>query len=149
MDLVLYDPAKDPLEIVFGEVKCSPKQATGALPAKHDNSCYADIFNSLNKYEEVDKTFDLAAARDQLPHIEPLDRERVKEALKPYSGGPFRYTAFAVIDTSTYTDAEAQVLRTRRNNKAFEVDIVCLETFALVGDAVFQSLASFLVRQES
>jgi hypothetical protein len=144
MDLVLYDPAADPINFVFGEVKCSPKCAADGLPAGHDGSCFADVFNSMNKYSESDKQFDLTAARDHLASVPEGDRERLRSALKPYSDSTVRYAAFAVIDTSTYSQDEAQVLRNRANAKPFEVDLICLEAFVPVADAVFSTLAAHL-----
>lgn len=145
MDLVYYDPSADPIELVFGEVKCSPKSAKEGLPAKHDDSCFADIFASMNKYSDSDKEFDLTAVRDHLNEIPDPDRQRVREALKPYSEAPVRYAAFAIIDVSTYSETEAQVLRTRKNYKAFDVDIVCLESYAPVAENVYGSLKNVLV----
>jgi hypothetical protein len=68
------------------------------------------------------------------------DRDRVRAALLPYSPAPHRYAAFAVIDAGTYSDEEAQVLRTRRNEKQFEVDVVCLESFSDVSKGVYAAL---------
>ncbi|WP_156782005.1 Hachiman antiphage defense system protein HamA [Acidihalobacter aeolianus] len=124
MDLVLYDPDSVPIKFIFGEVKCSPKVAADGLPTKHDASCFSDLFNSMNKYQSSDRNFDLAAARDNLGNIPTGDRDRVRDALKPYSGSEVGYAGFVIIDTSTFDLGEAQVLRTRKNNKEFEVDLV-------------------------
>jgi hypothetical protein len=114
MDLILYDPATNPPRFIFGEVKCSPKSADDGLPAKHHESCFADIFKSMNKYSETDCSFDLTAARDNIDNIPTEDRDRVLKALKPYSGSIIGYAGFAIIDSSTYCINEAQVLRTRK-----------------------------------
>jgi hypothetical protein len=140
MDLVMYDMKVDPVRIVFAEVKCSPKCAEVGKSAGHDKSCFADIFASMNAYAEKDREFDLAAARDQLPNIPVEDREKVRAALMPYSGAPFDYAAFAVIDTETYSEDEAQLLRTRKNKKQFEVDLLCVESFSKVAGNVFNVL---------
>lgn len=144
MDLVMYDPASDPVKFVFGEVKCSPKCAMEGLPANHDKSCFADIFNSMNKYSEVDREFDLTAARDNIVNIPDEDQIKIREALKPYSNSIVAYAGFAVIDSSTYSNDEAQVLRTRTNAKPFEVDLICMESFSEIATSVYSSLQSHL-----
>lgn len=144
MDLVMYDPAANPVRFVFGEVKCSPKTAADGLPAKHHESCFADIFNSMNKYSEIDRTFDLTAARDNICNIPEEDRDRVRGALKPYSTSAVEYAGFAIIDAETYSIDEAHPLCTRRNTKEFEVDLVCLESFSLVAGSVYKSLLGHL-----
>jgi len=140
MDLVMYDPSSDPLRFVFGEVKCSPKNAADGLPSKHDQSCFADLFASFNKYSVADHSFDLTAARDNLGNIPEGDRQRVRAALMPYSGTKTSYAGFVIIDASTYAVDEAQILRTRKNKKAFEVDLLCVETFPAVAQSVYTSL---------
>lgn len=144
MDLVMYDVKSDPVRIVLGEVKCSPKCEADGLPAKHDESCFADLFASLNKYTDKDFKFDLTAARDNLRNIPEEDRERVRAALKPYSDVQVSYAGFAVIDSSTYSLDEAQLLRTRKNKKAFEVDLICVESFPTLAKSVFGSLKGLL-----
>lgn len=140
MDLVMYDPSSDPLKFVFGEVKCSPKSEVDGLPAKHDLSCFPDLFSSMNSYTVADHSFDLTAARDNLGNIPEVDREKVRAALKPYSATLTSYAGFVVIDSSTYSADEAQVLRTRKNKKAFEVDIICVQSFPDVAKSVYASL---------
>ena len=140
MDLVMYDPTSSPIRFVFGEVKCSPKSAHDGMPAKHDGSCFADIFKSMNNYTETDLRFDLTAARDNIHNIPKEDQEKVRAALMPYSGAVFGFAGFVVIDTSTYSLGEAQVLRTRKNTKEFEIDLVCLESFSIVAEKVYDSL---------
>lgn len=140
MDLVMYDPNHDPIRFVFSEVKCSPKSEADGLPSCHDGSCFADVFRSMNQYSESDRSFDLVAARDNLGSIPDADRERVRQALRPYSSTTVAYAAFVVIDTATYSPDEAQVLRTRKNQKAFEVDLICLESFSAIAGNVYESL---------
>lgn len=140
MDLVLYEPGTDPVRIYFGEVKCSPKSEADGLPSGHDKSCFADIFNSMNGYGEADKRFDITAAQDNLKSVHEDDREMVRKALLPYSGSQFSYIAFAVIDTSTFCKDEVQVIRTRRNSKSFEVDLICIESFSDVASGVYATL---------
>jgi len=140
MDLVMYDPSVDPIRFVFSEVKCSPKSEADGLPSGHDKSCFADLFRSMNKYSESDRRFDLTAARDNLGNIPSADRERVRQALKPYSLTTVAYAGFVVIDTATYCRDEAEVLRRQTNPKQFDVDLICLETFSVVAGNVYGSL---------
>ncbi len=140
MDLLMYDPSSSPMRFVFGEVKCSPKAAVNGLPANHHNSCFADMFRSMKSYSRSAQNFDLVAARDNLGKIPEGDRERVRSALTPYSGSTVHYAGFALIDTSTYSIDEAQVLRTRKSEREFEVDLVCLESFSHVARLVYKSL---------
>lgn len=144
MDLVMYDTATEPVRFIFGEVKCSPKSAKNGLPANHHKSCFADIFDSMNKYTKTDRIFDLTAARDNICNIPEEDQKKIRVALMPYSDSPIGYAGFAVIDSSTYSIDEAQVLRTRANSKIFEIDLVCLESFALVARTVYDSLRGHL-----
>lgn len=137
MDLVLCDPSKDPIEFVFGEVKTSTKDQ---VPANHDKSVFADLFNSIREYEETDKEFDLTAARDRLtPLSEPL-QTRIRTALKPYSDSPVRYAGFVVIDRGTHDPEESNVLHTRKSKKAFDVDLICVESLAKSGEAAYKIL---------
>jgi hypothetical protein len=145
MDLVMYDPKSEPIRFVFGEVKCSPKSCAKGEPANHHKSCFSDLFNSMNKYSESDRQFDLSAARDNLTNIPEEDRERVRSALKPYSLSTVGYAGFVVIDSSTYSKDEAQVLRTRKNKKTFDIDLVCLESFSLISGKVYDSLYKHLI----
>lgn len=140
MDLVLYDPETDPVELLFAEVKSSPKTADEGLPAGHDSSCFASIFTSLNGYADRDLKFDLTAANDHLESLPCAEQERLRTALMPYSSTPKRYVAFAIIDTSTKCDDEVAVLATRRNDKKFDVDLVCMEGFPHIAQAVYEKL---------
>ena len=140
MDLVFCNLKTDPIEFVFGEVKSSPKTAADGLPAGHDKSCYASIFTSMNDYLETDLEFDLTAVRDNLDSFDAPNQQRIREALKPYTGTIVRYAAFAIIDLSTKDDSEAGVLATRKNDKEFEVDVVCVEEYAGVADLIYDKL---------
>jgi hypothetical protein len=140
MDLVMYDPNSDPMKFVFGEVKCSPKKLETGKPPGHDKSCFADIFNSINKYKETDQNFDLTAARDRVESLPPEDNARVRKALEPYSDSVVSYLGFAVIDSTTFCNEEAQVLRTRKNDVTFDVELVCVETFSEISESVYDLL---------
>ncbi len=139
MDLVMYDPRR-PIELVFGEVKCSSKSEADGLPAGHDKSCYSSLFDSLREYSASDLKFDLAAANERLAHIPPADVEEVRAALKPYSGATVRYLAFTIIDSSTYCDEEAKLLQTRKSKKEFEVDLICVEHYGKIAESVYGKL---------
>lgn len=140
MDLLLYDSSKKPFELLLGEVKCSPKFFDDGLPAKHDESCYADMFRSLKDYDSGDLQFDLTAAKANLKHLPESDQEIVRTALLPYSDTVFKYIGFAVIDASTFDLNEAQILRTRKSEKLFNVDIICLESYPLVSMEAYRKL---------
>lgn len=140
MDLILYDPGKDPIDIVFGEVKSSPKVSqNGTLPG-HDSSCFASLFNSINKYSISDQEYDLTAARDNVEQLPPPERERVRKALMPYSGAKIRVAGIVVIDNSTKHDSELSVLATRKNSTKFDVDVVGIEQYAEVANSVYKKL---------
>jgi hypothetical protein len=124
--------------LILGEVKSSPKSVS---PAGHDTSIYPDLFASFNEYQEDDLKFDLAAAKDQLSRKDPAEVDRIRSALMPYSDKVIRYAGFAVIDQSTIDPAEARVLQTRRNEKKFNVDIICVETYLDVAHSTYSVLA--------
>ena len=140
MDIVLYNPKTDPIELVLTEVKSSTKTALDGLPAGHDKSCFADVFASMNKYKPRDLSFDLVAAADRLSLVPEPDRQRVREALLPYSASPRRYAAIVVIDRGTFHPSEGTVLGTRRNAKTFDVDLLCVEDFGGVVTTVYDKL---------
>jgi hypothetical protein len=140
MDLVLYDPNTDPVDIVFGEVKSSPKQSSDSKPVGHDKSCFPSLFNSINEYCENDSKYDLTAARDHVNSLPSPDRERVVNALKPYSNAKIRVVGIVVIDATTRNDEELSVLATRRNETTFDVDVVGVENFLDVADSVYSKL---------
>lgn len=141
MDLVMYQPNATPIKFILGEVKCSPKSGK---PADHHKSCYPDLFNSLREYSQDDYNFDIAAARDNLSNIPDSERESVRAALLPYSGAEISYAGFVVVDSATYCETEAQILRTRSSNKEFEVDLICVESFSKVASSVYQGLQALL-----
>lgn len=140
MDLVMYRPGSNPVEFIFGEVKSSPKTAADGLPAKHNQSCFADIFRSFNKYGEDDLRFDLTAAKDNITVLDPSERDAVRKALKPYAERVVTYAGFAIIDQSTKCDDEVSLLATRKNRKPFNIDLICIEGFPTVADAVYKKL---------
>lgn len=139
MDVVLYDPQPDPVELVFLEVKSSFKSA-GQGPAEHDKSIYASLFSSLNKYAKGDLQYDLSAARDRLADVVDEDRDRVASALKVYGGPTVRFGGVCSIDIETFDADETSVLATRKNEKSFDVDLLCVAEFAQVIDATFAKL---------
>lgn len=140
MDLVMYDPNTQPVEIVFVEVKSSDKFSVDGSPVNHDKSCFSSLFSSINGYKAGDAEYDLTAARDNLKNLASNEQERVRESLKPYSGANIRTVGIVVIDNTTYNDAEIDVLATRKNNKSFDVDVVAVERFGDLADTVFTKL---------
>lgn len=144
IDLLLYDPAVDPVRFVFGEVKSSVKQNSPDQSTinAHSKSCYADIFNSLRKYSEEDVSFDLTSARDRIEKISnKREREKIRQALLPYQPKDVTYAAFAVIDQSTYGEADTDVLGRRKSNKVFDVDVICVERFNQVVTDTFGKIS--------
>jgi hypothetical protein len=141
MDLVLYDPNTNPVDIVFGEVKSSPKQSPDGKPVGHDKSCFSSLFNSINGYSEDDSKYDLTAARDHIDScLSSSERERVLQSLMPYSNAKIRVAGIVVIDATTSNDNEVSVLATRKNATTFDVDIVGVEDFSDVADSVYSKL---------
>jgi hypothetical protein len=137
MDILLYRPTADPIEFVLAEVKTSTKSAAEGLPAKHDASCFASLFNSFNEYGESDLEFDLAAIDEHIPALPEADRERVKLALRPHVERRIAYAGICVIDQSTHDEAESAVLATRKNDKSFDVDLLCVADLPLVAAATY------------
>ena len=140
MDLVLYDPKTEPIEIYFGEVKFSPKVPENGNPVKHDESCFKSLFDSFNSYTITSQDFDFAAAKDHLAHLPENDRNRLKDVLKPYSKKIYHYLGFTIIDTATLNDGEISVLATRENKKEFTVDVICLDQLPDTVRTVYQQL---------
>lgn len=140
MDLVLYDPSTDPVDIVFGEVKSSPKFSPDGKPVGHDKSCFPSLFSSINGYSEDDSKYDLTTARDNVNHLPSSDKERVLRSLKPYSGARIRVAGITIIDHTTKHDSELTLLATRKNSISFDVDVVSIENFADVADSVYSKL---------
>lgn len=137
MDLVLCNPETDPVQLVFAEVKSSPK---ADVPAGHDKSCFSDLFNSFNKYMEADLQFDLTAARDRIEALPAAQRDRIKKALLPYGSRDLRYAGFIVIDSGTFDQSESEILATRNNAKTFEVDLLCVESLQDVSHETYAHL---------
>lgn len=143
MDLLCYVPGSDPVDFIFCEVKSSPKSAGDGMPPGHDKSCYADIFNSLREYNEGDKQFDLTILKDNLEIMDEAERERVKASLLPYGLRTVGYIGIAVIDDSTYTVDEIPVLATRKSNKKFDVELLCVESYTDVSVEVYSILERY------
>jgi Cap4 SAVED domain len=127
MDLLLCNPNKKPIEFIFGEVKSSCKSAAEGLPAGHDATCYANLFSSFKKYDEPDLAYDLTAARDNINALPKNVADSIRAALLPHGHRVEKYAGFAVIDVSTMDESEAKVLATRKNNKEFDVELICIE----------------------
>ena len=141
MDVVMYDATTDPIELVFLEVKSSVKEATDEPPG-HDKSIYASLFDSLNKYTKDDLRYDLTAIRDRLGDLPYQDSERLRSVLGSYAGPIVRYGGVCSIDIATHLDEEAALLATRKNEKNFEADLVCVAEFGQVADATYETLAN-------
>jgi hypothetical protein len=139
MDVVMYDPAKDPVELVFLEVKSSFKDATHDPPG-HDQSIYKDLFDSFNKYAKGDLRYDLTAARDRLGRLPDTDCQKVAAVLSQYGGPTIRHAGVCCIDVETFRGDEAALLATRKNKKTFDVELLCVAEFAQVIDATFAKL---------
>jgi hypothetical protein len=144
MDLLLYDPATNPIEIILGEAKCSDKVRNGSEAPGHNLSCYASLFRSLKDYTEDDLEFDLAVIKDRLSQLPPEDGNRLRAALLPYSNPIIKYAGFVIIDDSTVEDAESKMLGTRASSKAFEVDMISVEGYIDVSQGVFDRLQDVL-----
>jgi uncharacterized protein DUF1837 len=140
IDLILFDPNSDPLTLFLAEVKSSPKVSVDGLAVGHDKSCFADIFNSMNSYDQSDLDFDLQAAKDRLNQLPVGERGRLRQALCPYASTPVKYAAFAVIDVTTKRDDEISVLATRKNEKIFDVDLICVDNYPSVASFVYSKL---------
>jgi hypothetical protein len=121
MDVVMYDLAAQPVELVFLEVKSSVKVAADE-PARHDASIYADLFQSLNKYVDSDVQYDLTAVRDRLSQLPVDDQSQLEAEFKRYGGPKVRYAGICSIDVETHSDEEASLLATRKNQKDIDVD---------------------------
>jgi len=140
MDVVMYDPEPDEIELVLLEVKASIKQPSKTKAARHDKSIYSSLFSSLNKYGKEDLRYDLTAARDRLTEVAQEDRHRVELALSKYGGPTVRYAGVCSIDIGTYVQDEAAMLATRKNEKTLDVDLVCVAEFAQVIEKTFTRL---------
>lgn len=141
MDLVLYNPKSDPVELFFCEVKCSVKHSPDQEPVNHDKSIYPDVFNSINHYEKEDFDFDFAAAKDHIDKLPPSEQEKLKKAFIPYSNNKIvKFLGFVVIDTSTYNPDEVSLLATRKNKKEFDIDLICLDELPDIVQNVYSKL---------
>jgi hypothetical protein len=138
MDVVLYDRHTPEIEFVFAEVKSSMKCGPG--PAKHHEGCFADLFRSFNAYKDDDRDFDLAVIEDRLKDLPPEEVVRIRRALQPDVETAVRYAGCCVIDSSTHDDTEASLLLTRKNNKDFEVDLLCVEQLGAVASSAYGHL---------
>jgi hypothetical protein len=137
MDLLFYRPGNDPAEFVFAEVKSSMKTAEEGLPAGHDKSCFPNLFDSFNKYKEKDLEFDLAAIEERLNKIAEPDREILRQSLLPHRPRNIQYAGFCVIDQSTHDPDESSLLATRKNNRVFDVDLLCVAELPHVVTATY------------
>jgi hypothetical protein len=140
MDLLMCNLKTDPVTLVLGEVKSSTKSAADGLPPHHDKSCFADLFQSFKKYESGDLTFDLTAARDNLEGMPAKEAKRTHAALMPYAERTIKYAGFVVIDRSTQDDAETRALATRKSDKDFDVQLICIESLKDAIDAAYAKL---------
>lgn len=64
----------------------------------------------------------------------------MREALKPYAARVVSYAGFVIIDHSTKSAEEIAILATRKNKKTFDVDLLCVEGFPVLADAVYKKL---------
>lgn len=140
MDILCYDPKTDPVEFIFCEVKSSPKHANDGMPPEHHKSCYADIFNSLKKYDNDDLKFDLTAIKDRLQLLDEDERNKVRNALKPYGDRSIKYLGIAIIDHSTYLDDEVGVLAKRKSIKEFDAELICIEAYKDIANETYERL---------
>jgi uncharacterized protein DUF1837 len=140
MDVLLYRPNTEPVQFVLAEVKSSMKTANDGLPARHDKTCFASLFDSLNKYKAGDLEFDLATIKERMQELPDGDREAITRSLLPHQPRHVQYAGFCVIDNSTNDDAESAVLGTRTNAKTFEVDLLCVAELPAVVDATYGQL---------
>jgi hypothetical protein len=137
MDLLFYRPGRLPAEFVFAEVKSSMKCD---LPAEHHKSCFPDLFRSLNAYRSADLEFDLAVIVERLVRINEPDRSAIQDALLPHRRRLLSFAGFCVIDSSTRDVDEAVVLATRRSDREFDVDLLCVAELPDVVDETFRLL---------
>ena len=142
MDILFYRPGTEPVQFVFAEVKSSTKSAADGLPAGHDTAAFASLFASLNKYGVGDMEFDLAAINERMSDLPAGDAEAIAKALLPHRERFVTYAGFCVIDRSTHNDGEIARLATQRNQKAFEVDVLCVVELPEVVAATFTALTA-------
>lgn len=141
MDIMMYDPSIEPIALVLLEVKSSIKTATEEPPG-HDKSIYASLFDSLRKYAKADLSYDLTAARDRMGDLPEEDRERLAREFAKYGGPTVRHAGVCSIDVETYVESEASLLATRRSDKNFDVDVLCVVELAQIIDSCFAKLSA-------
>ena len=137
MDLLFFDPSRVTPTIILGEVKSSMK---AEIPARHDQSCFPSLFDSLREYSAEDLEYDLTAARDNIEQLDREERKTVMTALLPYAEREILYAGFSVINTATRSDNETSMLATRRSPKTFDVDLVCVDELADVSESTYAIL---------
>ena len=137
MDLVFFDPNQSRPTFVFGEVKSSMKSN---VPANHHKSCYPSLFQSLKDYSEYDLQYDLTAARDNINKLPENERDTVRKALLPYGDRQILYAGFSVIDTNTRSNAETKMLATRKSEKTFDIDLLCIDDLSTVSESTYTIL---------
>lgn len=142
MDVLFYRPGTDPVEFVFAEVKSSMKTAEDGLPAGHDAACFASLFSSFNRYKEGDLEFDLAMIKERMTDLPEPDREAILRSLLPHRPRLVRFAGFCVIDQSTHDESESALLATRKNDKAFDVDLLCVTQLPETVTATWQLLST-------
>lgn len=140
MDILFYKPGTVPMQFYFGEVKSSDKDHVDGLPPKHDASCYPSLFNSLREYTQTDLDFDLTTIKDNLENLPLDDQNQIRKALVPYGARIVNYIGFIVIDITTKDDTEIPVLGTRKSEKEFNVDLICIEGYKEVSRAVYEKI---------
>ena len=113
------------------------------MPPGHDKSCYAEIFNSLRIYNEGDQSFDLTTLKDRLEITDETEKKRVKDSLLPYANRNVGYIGIAVIDHSTYLEEEVPVLATRKSDKTFDVELLCVEQYKDTSSQVYKILEKY------
>lgn len=141
MDIMMYDPSVEPIELVLLEVKSSVKIATDEPPG-HDKSIYSSLFDSLREYAKADLSYDLTAARDRMGELPEDDRDRLAREFAKYGGPTVRHAGVCSIDVATHLDSEASLLSTRRSDKTFEVDVLCVVELAQVIESSFAKLSA-------
>lgn len=143
MDLLCYEESSDPVNFIFCEVKSSNKHSSEGMPAGHDKSCYKAIFDSLRTYNEGDQAFDLTTLKDRLEIFDEAERNRVKNSLLPYASRNVGYIGIAIIDQSTYCEHEVPILATRKSDKSFDVEVLCVEQYKETSSQVYSILDKY------
>ncbi len=142
MDVLFYRPDTDPVEFVFAEVKSSMKTAADGLPAGHDSTCFASLFSSFNRYKAGDLEFDLAMIKERMADLAESDQEAILQSLLPHRQRLVQFAGFCVIDRSTDDENESALLATRKNDKAFDIDLLCVTELPETVAATWQLLST-------